>query len=375
MVNSNKNLYWIIALVLVLIVGGVIYNNSTKSSETIRIGYIGPLSGGAAILGIEASQSITLAVDEVNAAGGINGKQVELIIEDDQYDTAKSVSSYNKLVNEDNVKTIIMSTYGGVFAVSDKAKTDGVLIVDVLDCDKDIAGLSDNVFCIAKETKDLADVIADYSKEEGYESIGIIHATSDSFMPSVALLFEERIGGNADVQIEGYVPGTADFKTSLLKLKDKDAIVFLGYSEIGLAIKQASDLGLNQPMLSIPSVATDPSVQEASGGAIDGMYFSFYAPKEDNPAMVSFYSAYETEYGRKPIVYVATDQAYDSANILMKDVLVNSKDIDRKIEAMESVKDYRGVTGDLTMNADGRINGIQIRLFQLQNMTPTYIQG
>lgn len=374
-VKKRNGLFWVIGIILVIaIVAGVLYNTS-QTKETIKIGYIGPLTGNTAILGIEASQAITLAVEQANAAGGINGKQIELFIEDDQYDTSKAVSAYNKLVNQEGVKTIIMSTYGGVFAVSDKAKQDGVLIVDSLDCDSDIANLSENVFCVAKETKDLADVIADFAASKNFTNIGILHSSVDKFMPSVALLFKERLGTSANVQIESYNPGTTDFKTSLLKLKDKEAIVFLGYQEIGTAIKQSRDLGLKQPMLSIPSVATDPAIQEATQGTIDGMYFSFYAPKEDNVNMQEFYSAYESKFGRKPIVYVATDQAYDSANILIKEVLPSSKDTEDKIKAMHNVKEYSGVTGDLTIGSDGRVNGIVIRLYQLKNMTPVYISG
>ena len=251
---KNKNIFIIVGIILLIIIGIIVFKtmtgNSTKQ-DTIKIGYIGPLTGNSAMLGIEASQAIQLAVNQVNSNGGVNGKQVELIIEDDSYDTTKSVEAYNKLVNEDGAKTIIMSTYGGVFAVSERAKSDGVLIVDALDCDDNIANLTENVFCVAKETKDLANVIADYSVEKGYKNIGIIHSTNDAFMPSVAQLFKERVGSNASVQIESYTVGTTDFKTSLTKLKDKDAIVFLGYSEIGIAIKQARDLGFNKTILSI----------------------------------------------------------------------------------------------------------------------------
>ncbi len=254
------------------------------------------------------------------------------------------------------------------------------MIIDSLDCDQDIANLSDNVFCVAKETKDLADVIADYSIEKGYKNIGILHSTVDSFMPSVALFYKDRMGANASVQIESYVPGTSDFKTSLMKFANKEAIVFLGYDEIGLAMKQASDLNLNQPKLTIPTVATTPSIQQASKGSIEGIYFSFYFPLEENIVATKFYSDYNQAYGRTPIVSVATDQAYDSAKIVLEKVLPNVKGetkverLQEKILAVKNIKDYSGVTGNLTMSEDGRIKGILIRLYQLQNLIPVFIQ-
>jgi branched-chain amino acid transport system substrate-binding protein len=366
MMKKQNKTYLTIGIVVILI-AAIIMLSTPKVEDTIKIGYIGPLTGGAAILGIEASQAVSLAVEQ--------------IIEDDQYETAKAVTAYNKLVDQDGVETIIMSTYGGVFAVAESAKQDNVLIVDSLDCDDDLAGLPENVFCIAKETKDLADVIADYAISQGFQDIGVLHSTTDNFMPSVALLFKDRVGANADVQIESYTSGTTDFRTSLLKLKEKDAVVFLGYQEIGVAIKQAGDLGLNQPMLSIPSVATDPAIQEASNGKIDGMYFSFYAPLEENQAAAKFYSGYESKFGRKPIVYVATDHAYDSAMILMEKVLPNvdgatkSARVQQQIQAMTDVKDYPGVSGTLDIEPEGRVSGIYIRLFKLENLAPQYVSG
>ena len=388
MSKKSRNVIIIVAVLVVVVIASTIFmssKNQTTSndntSEVIKLGYIGPLTGPASILGIEASQAIDLAVEQANSQGGIDGKKIELFIEDDQYDTSKAVTAYNKLVNQNGVETIIMSTYGGVFAVAEKAKNDGVLIIDSLDCDQDLAALSNNVFCIAKETKELADVIADYAVESGYKNVGILHSTADKFMPSVATLFEERVGDKINVQKESYTQDTSDFKTSLLKLKNKDAIVYLGYQEIGIAIKQARDLGITSPMLSIPSVATDPTIQESSGGKINGMYFSFYAPLKDNKIATDFYNEYSEKFERKPIVYVATDHAYDSANILLEEVLpvVKGKNkagrLQEKIKAMEGVKNYKGVSGTLDMGDDGRINGILIRLFKLTNLVPEYIQG
>jgi len=381
---SNK-IKWVIGIIVLIAIVWFGYlnktNNSDTSNETIKIGYIGPMTGGVAILGTEALGSIEVAVEKANAKGGIDGKMIEIIAEDDQYDTAKSVTAYEKLTKTDKVETIIMSTYGGVMAVAEKAKKDNVLIIDSLDCDEDIANLNDNIFCIAKETKDLADVIADEAIKKGYKNIAIVHATNDNFMQSVADAFVSRVGNKAVFQVESYTPQTTDFKTPLLKIKDKnvDAVVFLGYDEIGIAIKQAKELGLDKPYLTIPSVATTPSIQDASKGAIDGIYFSFYAPLETNPVATKFYQDFEAKFGHTPYVFVASDQAYDTAQILINEVLpkvtgkTQEKRIAQKIDLLQDVKNYKGVTGNLTMKEDGRIDGILIRLFQLQDMKPVYV--
>jgi branched-chain amino acid transport system substrate-binding protein len=369
-------------IVLILIIVGVWISNEkpiVTNTSPITIGYIGPITGGAAILGEEAKSAIEVAVDKVNAKGGINGRTVKLIAEDDQFATAKSVSAYEKLVNIDGVETIIMSNYGGVMAVAEKAKKDNVMIIDSLDCDKDLGALGNNIFCIAKETTDLADVIADYAIEKGYKNIGIIHSTTDNFMQSVSDAFVARIGSKGIVQVESYTPKTIDFKTELLRLKNNDVIVFLGYDEIGVAMKQAKDLGMKQPYLTIPTVATTPSIQELSKGAIEGIIFSFYAPLDTNPVATKYYSDYKAKFGHTPYVYVASDQAYDSAMVLFEKVLpgVNASTKEARlaqgINLMQKVSGYKGVTGNLTMKADGRMGGILIRLFKLVNMIPVYI--
>jgi len=383
-----------ILVFFMLLISGCSENNTKPGVSTVdnppakptelKVGYIGPMSGDVAILGIEASKAIEVAVDEVNAKGGINGRQVKLIIEDDQYDAAKTVTAYNKLVNTDGVEVIIISTYGGLFAVANLAEQDNVVLIDSLDCDEQIASeLPDNVFCIAKETNDLADVIADYAIKQGYEKVGILHGTVDQFMPSVAHRFEDTVKDSGiTVQYEPYVPGTVDFKSQLMKLKDNDAIVFLGYDEIGIAIKQAkNELKMDMPYLSIPSVATTPSIQEASQGAIDGMYFSFYAPLDDNEKATKFYADFKAKNDREPLVFVATDHAYDSAKILFEKGLpqaTGATQAERFAQvkaALYGVSNYPGVSGTLSMQQDGRISGILIRLYQLQGMAPVHIDG
>lgn len=376
----------IVAIVVVLAIVAIsLYSKNNKvavnPNEPIKVGYIGPLTGSAAVLGIDASKAIEMAVEQKNAAGGIDGKQIKLYVEDDQYDTSKSIAAYEKLVNASGVETIIMSTYGGLMALGDRAKKDNVLLVDSLDCDQDIANLPDNVFCVAKETKDLADVIADYAVKQGYKNIGILHGKKDNFMPTVALLFKERVAGNGSVDLEGYSPETVDFKTSLLKFKDKDAIVFLGYDEIGVAMKQAKDLGINKPFMTISSVATTPSIIEASRGAIDEIYFSHYKALDDNEVAAKFYKDFTARNGRMPFVFNASDHGYDAASILFDEVLGKvtagtiAERLQQKIAAFHNVKDFPGVSGTLSMKEDGRISGILIRLFQLKDLKPTYIGG
>jgi branched-chain amino acid transport system substrate-binding protein len=380
MSKTNKIILWIIAIIILLALIWLGYSEKQPvvEGEVIKIGYIGPLTGDSSVLGIDASNSIELAVEEANKKGGINGKMIELIVEDDQYKTTDSISAYRKLVDIDNVENILISTYGGLFAIAEQSKNDNVLVIDVLDCDKDIANLPDNIFCIAKESEDFGNIMAEFTVKQGYKKIGILVGLYDKFLSSVAEVFEKKIEDKAEIQIEEYIRGTSDFKTSLLKLKDNDVIMILGNNDIGIAFKQAKELNINKQFLSVV-VITSPSVQEASGGAVEGVYFPDYIQPENNEVAEKFYSDFKSKFERDPYIFLISDQAYDSAKILIDEVLSKVKGetreerIEEKIELLHNVKDYKGVSGNLTMKEDGRIGGISFDVFQLRDMIPVLV--
>ena len=101
---------------------------SGKKNDTIKIGGIAPLSGGVAVYGTECKNGIDLAIEEINAAGGINGQKIEFICEDDEGDSAKSVNAYKKLVTKDRVKVIIGSLPSGcTMAITNLAQAQKVV--------------------------------------------------------------------------------------------------------------------------------------------------------------------------------------------------------------------------------------------------------
>jgi branched-chain amino acid transport system substrate-binding protein len=355
--------------------------NQVTNSEPIKIGWIGPLTGDSAVVGDDAAKTIQLVVDETNNNGGINGRKIQLFIEDDQYDTAKTLSAYNKLVKVNNVKTLLISTYGGVMALANQVKEDNVTIIDPLDCDSGIAN-GENIFCVAKQTNNLGYVIADHAYKRGFRNIGVLYATVDAFMPAVKDAFQKKfveLGGN--VQAESYIKGTTDFKTTLLKFKGKDAIFFLGYDELGIAMKQTRDLGIKAQFLAIPNGATSPAIQKASQGAIEGTEFVYYEPLETNTEATQFYKKFEEKYSRKPIISMVSDPAYDAIKILTDKGLKNVDFSQTGAEQQKTIKNnllgvnnYPGIEGNLSFDKSGKIGGINLDMFVIKNNTPVRLK-
>jgi branched-chain amino acid transport system substrate-binding protein len=160
--------------------------------KVIKIGWIGPLTGQSAVLGIDSVTAAEIAVKEINEAGGVNGKQLVLLVEDDEYNTQKTITAYNKFVHMDGVNIILMNTYGSVFALKEQAKRDNVIIIDPLDCNSELANLNDNIFCLATDSEDIARVLAKEA-DINSENVGIVYFNGDTFMPLIKDYFSEKI--------------------------------------------------------------------------------------------------------------------------------------------------------------------------------------
>ena len=207
-------------------------------AEDFKIGWIGPLTGNAAVLGIDSLNALELAVNETDAKN--NEQKPKIVAEDDQYQVLKSVLSYERLVHKENIKVIFLLTYGAYFTLAERAKKDNVLLIDTLDCDEELAKLNSNIFCIAKTTEHLGEMVGRSVKaNKGTPSLLLTYA-SDPFMSTLAKHAIKGIENqNTSSYIEEYNKETTDFRTTLLRAKTKGikSIIFFGYDEMAFAIQ------------------------------------------------------------------------------------------------------------------------------------------
>jgi branched-chain amino acid transport system substrate-binding protein len=376
-----KKIVWGIVIVLVIALGVYLVNKSPTPvvdlTQPIKIGYIGPLTGPSAVLGMDAVKAVEIAVSDVNKTGGVNGRKVELISEDDQYLTKNTVSAYEKLVNVDKVKVIMVASYGGLFAVMDKAEKDGVIIINPLDCNKEVANASKNIFCLATETESIGTSLADQMISEGKKSAGIMYSTKDTFMAIVTNAFKKEFeakGGK--VQIESFNYEDKDFRTQLLKLKDAKAegLVLLGHDEVGLIMKQARDLGLKQAFYTTGTI-TSPVAQELAAGNAEGTIFAYWDADMTNGLAKAFDDKFKALVGRGPILPLTTHPAYDATNILLTKVFPAIKG-EITSSAVKSgllkISNYQGSTGLVTIDKTGAAP-IAESAFKLVKGVPTKI--
>ena len=364
----NKNKYWIITILVAIVILTVILPMSREeNTKVIKIGWIGPQTGPTAVLGMDSATAAQIAVDEINKNGGISNKKIELYIEDDQYDTKKSVSAYRKLVDVNDVKIIIVNTYSSVFALAKQAEKDNVILIDPLDCNNEIANLSENMFCLATDSESLARVLSNTANERGFKKVGLLYFNSDLFMPLVQKVFSQTYKGDI-VLSESYVAGTRDFKTQISKMiSDKaDAMVLLGYDETGNAMKQARDLGFKGQFLTTGTV-TSPPLQAAAQGKAEGTLLAFWGVNKNDKNVIAFDTEFKRRQSRPPILDLATYPTYDTVKVLIYAIEKANNDSVKSIKSeLLKIKNFKGLTGEISFNENGSML-IPEKLFLLTN--------
>jgi branched-chain amino acid transport system substrate-binding protein len=358
---------------LILAIIGGVYLSGTDRGDVIKIGWVGPQTGQSAVLGMDSFVAAQIAVEELNEEGGINGKRVELIIEDDQYDTTKATSAYQKLVNTDRVKFIFANTYGSIFALAKQAERDGVLLIDPLDCNGELAGLSENVFCLATDSESIAEVLADHANSKELNKVGILYWNSDLFMPLVERIFKQNFNGQAFS--EAYVAGTVDFKTQLTKMINSgiQGLVLLGYDETGIAMKQARDLGFRGQFYTTGTI-TSPPLQQAAQGHAEGTIFAFWdAPKTEGSA-AAFTNKFIAKKERPVILDFASYPTYDAIKVwAVAANNANSTDVNKVKKELLKINNYQGVTGMISFQPDGSVR-IKESAYILTNGIPILVK-
>ena len=337
---------------------------AVASDSTFLIGGIGPLTGAAASYGLSVKQGAEIAINEINAAGGVTGGDTTysfaLQFEDDEATEDKAIQAYNTLMDQ-NVNAILGTvTSGACLAIIDATAEDGILQItpsgSALDCTK-----NSNAFRICFTDPLQGTTMADYAvKDLGYKKIAVIYNNADEYSTGIKDSFEAQVAANGGeiVASESFVTDDVDFNTQLTTIKGTDAeVIFVPayYNDATYITKQAKELGMELPFLGsdgwdgILSTVTDSATVE---GAV---FLSPFFAEEDSEAVKSFVSAYETAYGSKPDQFAA--DAYDAVYVF-KAAIESAGSIENAdlIAAMPNIS-IDGMTGEgMTFTPEGEPN-------------------
>lgn len=324
-----------------------------EKSNTIKLGSIGPLSGGVAVYGTEARNAIELAVEEINAAGGVNGQNFELISEDDEGNPEKSVSAYKKLVTKDNVKLIVGSlTSGCTLAITPLAQAQKVVLIAPAATNPAITDAGDYIFRACYTDPFQGTVGAKFAAENlGTKRAAVLYDVGNDYSVGLTDNFVKKFTeeGGEVVAKESYTTGDKDFNAQLTKIKNANPdVVYLPdyYGTVSLISKQLRAQGITTP--AIGPDGWDGLAEGAGTELLNGYYSNHYASDSDDEKVQKFGAAYKAKFGTAPTSFAAL--AYDSV-YMIKDAVVaaGSADPEKVRDALEKTNgDY--VTGHMTFD-------------------------
>lgn len=324
-----------------------------EKSNTIKLGSIGPLSGGVAVYGTEARNAIELAVEEINAAGGVNGQNFELISEDDEGNPEKSVSAYKKLVTKDGVKLIVGSlTSGCTLAITPLAQAQKVVLVAPAATNPAITDAGDYIFRACYTDPFQGTVGAKFAAENlGTKRAAILYDVGNDYSVGLTDNFVKKFTeeGGEIVAKESYTTGDKDFNAQLTKIKNANPdVVYLPdyYGTVALISKQLRAQGITTP--TVGPDGWDGLAEGAGDELLNGFYSNHYASDSSDEKVQKFAAAYKAKFGTAPTSFAAL--AYDSV-YMIKDAIsaAGSAEPDKVRDALEKTNgDY--VTGHMTFD-------------------------
>jgi branched-chain amino acid transport system substrate-binding protein len=327
--------------------------------EVVKIGFIGPLSGDAAIIGEESLKGVQLAVDQLNSKS--DDIEFELTVKDDMLDDKETITQYRQLVDVQGVDYILTPTYGAFFSLAKQAEQDAVILMNPLDASEELADLGYTTFAIGIYDEGIGYAIADHLTKEDVKEVGLVMNLEDPFILLVADAFKQKFKGK--VQEESYTFDTKDFRTTLTKLSSYEYIVLLGWEETGLVVKQAKELGMDTQFIGIDTFASE-DFKKNSGYQHEGLLFTFWKGSEQSQIYKGMLSSYKAKYAKDPesVLFVAT--GYDAMSVLGKAITECSDEVECAADLLRyKLKDFQGATGSISIDPDGITRSIQETIF------------
>ncbi len=348
--------FWV-ATVLVALVLSVACGPKLNPNE-IRIGEYGSLTGAQATFGISTQNGIELAVDEVNAAGGINGKTLKVIALDDQGKPEEAAVVVTKLITQEKAQVILGEVASSLsLAAAPICQEHKTPMISPSSTNPKVTQVGDYIFRVCFIDPFQGQVMADFAMGAlKAKTAAILRDQKSDYSMGLADFFIKRFkdkGGTILVD-QSYVAGDVDFKSQLTNIREqKPDVIFVPgyYGEVGLIAKQARELGVKVPLLG--GDGWDSSkLYEIGGAALDGCYFSsHYSPDSTDPKVQDFVKKYQAKFGQVPDALATL--GYDSAGVLVAG-LKSAKSLEGADirDAIAATKNYAGVTGSISLDAD-----------------------
>ncbi len=349
----------ILTIILALLSGcaGPPPGNGTTDHSLIKIGYYGDLSGPTFNFGESAKNGVLMAAEDINQAGGINGRRIDLVIEDDQGNAERAATRASKLIDQDKVVAVIAGGISGNSrAGAPKAQVAQIPLLAPSATDPAVTIIGDYIFRACFIDTFQGEVMAKFAFNTlKAKKAAILLDFNSPYSRGLSDFFELsfiRLGG----QISGkqlYTISDGDYRGQLnaIRLGSPDVIYIPGYyGNVALIAKQARQMDINQPLLGGDGWDA-PELWDLGGDALNGSYISnHYSAEDPSPAIQGFVREYKLRHGNLiPDAHAAL--AYDAMRVLADAIQrAGTTDGPKLREALAQTKTFPGVTGIITIN-------------------------
>ncbi|HKY30281.1 MAG TPA: ABC transporter substrate-binding protein [Pyrinomonadaceae bacterium] len=329
-----------------------------RDLSVINIGYFGDLSGPTFNYGQSGRNGVLMAADEINQAGGINGRKIDLIVEDDQGSPELAATLANKLARQDKVVTLIAGgASGSSLAAGPIAQSARVPMISPSGTNPAVTQIGEYIFRVCFIDPFQGEVMARFaSRTLSAKKAAILVDYNSPYSRGLTEFFEmsfTKLGGQV-VSKQSYTQGDSDFKGQLSSIRSAapDVIYLPGYySEVAGIAKQARQLGLTQPLLGGDGWDA-PELWPLAGDSINGSFISnHYSVEDPSPQVQKFVHDYKLRYGNLvPDAHAAL--AYDAMRFLADAIQRAGTAESAKLrDALAGTKDFPGVTGIISMDS------------------------
>lgn len=337
-------------------------NGGSTSGDTIKVGVDFELTGGVAAFGSSALEGVKLAQKEINDAGGVLGKKIDLVVQDNASKPEEAARVAQKLVS-DKVSAIIGATIStDTLAVVPVAMEKKIPLVSSsatnpkVTVDERTGKVNEYVFRACFIDPFQGKVMADFATKELKAKTAVIYTDNSSdYSKGLQKFFKETFtkNGGKIVGEESYQQKDTDFKAVLTRIKEKnpDVIYVPGYyEEVGKIIKQARELSIKAPFMGGDGWDAPQLVEIAGKDALNNTFISnHYAPDDNSPEVQAFVSSFKKEYNKVPDAMAVL--GYDALKMVADAIKrANSTDSAKIKDALAATKDFKAATGTITLN-------------------------
>ena len=343
--------------------GGNTNGTTAPTGDGIKVGVYGDTSGATSSFGQSTKNGIQLAFEEINAAGGVNGKKLEMVFEDDQGTPEKAKTVISKLISQDKVAAVLGEVASSnSLAAAPVAQEAKIPMITPSSTNPKVTEVGDYISRVCFIDPFQGSVMAKFAANTlKAKTAAILGDNSSDYSKGLTKFFEEeftKLGGKV-ITKQTYAQKDQDFKGQLTQMRDQkpDVIYIPGYyGEVGIIARQARELGMTMPLLGGDGWDS-PELWKLGGASLKNAYISnHYSADNPAPEIQNFVKSYKAKFGVDPDSLAAL--AYDSAKVLANAIKVaGGTDSTKLKDAINATKEFPGVTGKITL--DGSRNAVK----------------